>query len=89
MTFYKIGSDLDIKKTKNLLKKEQKPNLDLANFLNIGYYLVVPLLLGAFLGVVIDRSLKTNYWTVVLILLGFVASIYNLYNLTKRAVDKK
>ena len=89
MTFYKIGSDLDIKKTKNLLKKEQKPNLDLANFLNIGYYLFVPLLLGAFLVVVIDRSLKTNYWTVVLILLGFVASIYNLYNLTKRAVDKK
>jgi len=89
MTFYKINSDLKIKKSENFLKKPKKPNLDLANFLNIGYYLLVPLLLGVFLGVLIDRSLKTKYWVVIMIFLGFAASIYNLYSLTKKSENNK
>ena len=89
MSFYKIGSDLKLKESENFLKKPKKSNLDLANFLNIGYYLIAPLLIGVFLGVLIDRSLKTKYWVIVFILFGFIASIYNLYSLTKKAVTKK
>ena len=87
--YYQIGADFKLKKGEKIVKTRKKSNFQLANYLNIGYYLVTPLVLGVFLGVAIDRSLKTKFWTLALILFGFAASIYNLYRLTKKAIDDK
>lgn len=89
MNYYRIGTDFKIKKSEKFTKTTKKPNFQLANYLNIGYYLITPLVLGVFLGVVIDRSLKTKHWTLILIFFGFAASIYNLYRLTKKAIEEK
>ena len=87
--YYQIGADFKIKKSEKIVKTNKKSHFQLANYLNIGYYLVTPLVIGVFLGVAIDRSLKTKYWTLILILFGFAASIYNLYSLTKKATNDK
>lgn len=61
-------------------------NLVLAKSLNIGYYLLTPLLVGVFLGLALDKVFQTRgVFVVILILLGTVSSFYNLYKLTKEA----
>jgi F0F1-type ATP synthase assembly protein I len=89
MTYYQITADFSLKKREKNIKTKKQSYFQLANFLNIGYYLVAPLLIGVFLGALIDRSLKTKYGTIIFILLGFLASLYNLFSLTKKATSKK
>lgn len=61
-------------------------NLVLAKSLNIGYYLLTPLLVGVFLGLALDKVFQTHgVFVVILILLGTISSFYNLYKLTKEA----
>jgi len=63
---------------------KKNDNLLIANSLNIGYYLLTPILLGVFLGLVIDKKFHTQSAGVLTgILLGTVASFYNLIKLTK------
>lgn len=65
-------------------KKRQEPrkkSVDLG-YLNIGYYLVTPIVAGVFLGLGIDYWLKTKPFFVVLFLfLGTLGSFYNLFKL--------
>ncbi len=61
-------------------------NLALAKSLNIGYYLLTPLLAGVFLGLALDSWFNTKgVFVIILILLGTVGSFYNLYKLTQEA----
>ncbi len=54
------------------------------NALNIGFYLLTPLLVGVFLGLFIDSKFHTqSYGVVGGILFGSVASFYNLYTIIK------
>lgn len=63
----------------------KEDNLLLANSLNIGYYLITPLLIGVFFGVVVDRFFDTKpLFTVSLIVCGVIGTFYNLAKLTKR-----
>lgn len=56
----------------------------LVNISNIGYYIITPLLVGVFLGIVIDRWLRLkNIFTLSFIFLGMVAAFYNLYKIYK------
>ena len=65
-------------------KDRQGDNLLIAKYINVGYYLVAPLLMGVFFGFTIDNYFKTNgVVTLVGILLGTVATFYNLLKLTK------
>lgn len=53
--------------------------------MNIGFYIVTPILIGVFLGVTIDRILGTKPGFVIFfICFGTIASFYNLFRLTKR-----
>jgi F0F1-type ATP synthase assembly protein I len=62
----------------------KKSKMDLANSMNIGYYLLTPLLIGVFFGLYLDGRLGTNYLVVIGILIGSIGSIYNLFKLIKQ-----
>lgn len=86
-TFYKIGIDLKIKKVDNDSQIKSKKILDeipLAKSLNIGYYLITPLLVGIFFGFWLDKVLGTKpIFFLLLFSLGVVSSFYNLFKIVK------
>ncbi len=71
----------------NLIEKKKKIN-DLPaglQTMNIGFYIVTPILIGVFLGLTIDRMINTKPgFTIFFICLGTIASFYNLFRLTKK-----
>ncbi len=61
-------------------------NLVLAKSLNIGYYLLTPLLVGVFLGILLDKYFKTQgVFILIFIILGSISSFYNLYKVAKES----
>ncbi|MGB4966196.1 MAG: AtpZ/AtpI family protein [Microgenomates group bacterium] len=61
-------------------------NLTLAKSLNIGYYMLTPLLGGVFLGLLLDKYFKTKgIFVILFIVLGTISSFYNLYKLVKES----
>ena len=88
---YQIDKNFSIINRQNIEKnKKVKKNdsLFIANSLNIGYYLLTPILLGVFLGLIIDKKFNLHSVGVIAgILLGTVASFYNLIKLTKTNAD--
>lgn len=92
--YFEIGHNLEVKpieknnfsqKTKTEKPKQNfKQHFLIAKSLNIGYYLITPLLLGVFFGLLIDNFLKTKpFFTIILIIFGVVASFYNLWKVAK------
>lgn len=82
----------DIKNDKNFdtifvkpFRKEYKlRNQRTPFFYNLGIYFITPLLLGVFLGYQFDRWFKTKpIFILLFILLGTIASFYNLLRLIK------
>lgn len=55
-------------------------------YFNVGLYLIVPLLLGVFLGYYLDKRFHSKpIFTLVGILLGTISTFYNLWKLLKEA----
>lgn len=72
-------------KHSSVKRRDQEPkDFDYTKYLNIGFYLAAPLLIGVFLGVKIDSLFHTKpIFTISFIILGAVATFYNLIRLTK------
>ncbi len=73
---------MKIKKTEAMPQKKQAEDdkIELAKSLNIGYYLITPLLVGVFLGYWIDKILGTKPVFLLLFFgLGIVGAFYNLW----------
>lgn len=52
--------------------------------INVGYSLIIPLLLGVIIGLVLDSRFQSKpVFTVIFILLGAISSFYNLFKLIK------
>lgn len=72
----------------NLTNKKKKKVIDLPmglQTMNIGFYIVTPILIGVFLGLMIDRMINTKPgFTIFFICIGTIASFYNLFRLTKK-----
>lgn len=65
-------------------EKNKKNNFILAFSFNVGYYLLTPLILGVIVGLIIDNKFRTKPWfTLIFILFGLLASLYNLLRITK------
>lgn len=63
--------------------KNQKKYLNPVYF-NVGIYLIVPLLLGTFLGYQLDKWLYTKpMFTVIGICVGLIGLLYNFWKLTQ------
>lgn len=68
------------------MKDENSSFSSLAKYAGLGYYLVTPLLIGVFLGLVVDHFLQTQPICILIgIFLGVGVTFYNLINLTKRS----
>lgn len=56
----------------------------IAEYLNVGFYLIVPLVLGIFLGLYLDGLFQTKpFFVLTAIFLGSLAVFYNLWKLVK------
>ena len=83
---YIIGKGYEIRK-RNKKEKVKKPiynNFLLAKYAGIGYYVGAPLLLGVFLGLLIDNFFKTKpLFIIIFIIIGTIGTFYNLFKTTK------
>jgi F0F1-type ATP synthase assembly protein I len=66
-------------------KKTIKVNNSLlAKNLNLGYYLVTPIIFGVFFGLFLDNRLKTKkLFFIIFFSLGIIGTFYNLYKIYK------
>ncbi|NTU72982.1 AtpZ/AtpI family protein [Candidatus Roizmanbacteria bacterium] len=63
--------------------EKRSSDFDYMRYMNIGFYLMIPLLAGVFGGLFIDNKLHTRPAFVISgIILGAIASLYNLIKLT-------
>lgn len=85
--YFKIDKHGNLKKTSENLKK--KPETKKSFFpdyinINVGYSLVIPILIGVIIGLTLDSRFHSKpVFTVSFIFLGTVLSFYNLFKLIK------
>lgn len=79
---YKVGHDLKIKshEVKEIKKSDKDEKILLAKSLNIGYYLITPLLVGVFFGFWLDNVFRTKpIFLLSFFSLGVIGAFYNLW----------
>ena len=55
------------------------------SYIDVGYSLITPMLVGVFLGLYVDRQLGTKpFCMIALLLLGCILGFYQLFRLTKK-----
>ena len=85
--YLKIDNKLELTKIPTKSKtniKNKNLNFLSINSLNIGAYLITPILLGVFIGYNLDIYLNSKpIFILFFILLGTFSSLYNLFKLTK------
>lgn len=80
---FSIGQSTESKNKKAIEEKSEESSY--AEYFNLGFYLVIPLLVGVFGGILLDNWFQTKpIFTITLILFGSTASFYNLIRLTKK-----
>lgn len=61
-----------------------------AQFANIGFYLITPILIGIFAGKFLDEKFRTGtFYTTILLIFGTISTFYNLYTFIKDATTEK
>lgn len=84
----KIGKDFEIhlRKIKRSLPTAPVQGLSPSpHLLNLGFYLITPLLFGTVFGILADRVLSTKPTGILVgIIFGTVATFYNLFTITKQ-----
>ena len=60
------------------------------SFGTIGLHLVSGIIVGTFIGYMLDNYLKTSPWfTIIFFFLGIIAGFYNMYKDAKRYIEKE
>ena len=84
-----IGKGLNLTKFKPLKPKKKSSFNQLkliSNYLNIGFYLIIPLLASLYIGIKLDNCFKTKpLFTLVFIAIGLVVDFYELRKLIKES----
>lgn len=80
------GSDFDLYPIKKKRDEDaETKSLQSMQYMNMGFFLVTPVLLGVILGLYIDNLLHIRpLATVIFISLGAAASIYNLFRMLEK-----
>ena len=70
-----------MKGEQNLGSSDMKGLGDYAKYFNLVFIMAILIVVGAYGGITLDKTLKTNFpvFSLVGVLLGFVLSIYYLY----------
>ncbi len=88
-TFFEMDKNFKIKEVKKQKKQKKvllKFNFSLANSFNIGYYLITPLVIGVFFGLLVDNFFKSRpIFTLIFLLLGSLGTFYNLWKTVKES----
>lgn len=81
---YHISKSFNLEEESTHKSKEiQRKRFNLT-YLNLGFYLIIPLLLGVFIGINIDNKFKTRpVFTGIFIFLGMIGTFYNLYKIAR------
>ncbi len=81
-----IGEGFKVeRKTVSKKKALKKKGLFALEYVNLGWYIIIPILLFLTLGILISRVLKLGKWVVVLfIFLGVGSSFYNIFKIWKK-----
>jgi len=84
-SFSSINNEGDIEPNKRD-KKERKDVWNIPpEYINLGFYLALPLLLAVFIGPKLDAYFQTGHvFTLLFILFGTISVFYNLYKLYKQ-----
>ncbi|MGB9707338.1 MAG: AtpZ/AtpI family protein [Microgenomates group bacterium] len=78
--FNKIILKKDAKRTKN-----QIDIISLAKSLNFGYYIITPIFLGIFFGLLMDNFFKTGeFYLKLFLFVGIISSFYNFWRFIKQ-----
>lgn len=80
--YFKIGSDFEPQKVESLkIEKKKRKSIPFV-FLNVGFYIITPLLIAVPLGLFLDGKFHTKPGiTLFLIGLGFISTMFNLFRL--------
>lgn len=79
-----VDKDLNVRERVVVKKENKNNNFRSYQYLNIGFYLVAPLLVGIFSGLYLDKRFNTKPFFLFLGLsIGVIGTFYNLYRLTK------
>ena len=80
-----FDSNFNIHKVSGPKKKVEKNNdFNIAKNINIGYYLITPMIFGIFFGLFLDKLLKTGkIFFIILFSVGIIGTFYNLYKIYK------
>ncbi len=83
MANYEFDDNFNLKISKRGFVKQKKgSNLPLVKCLNISYYIITPLIVGVFLGLAIDKILKTeSTFFLIFLALGTFGTFYNMYKI--------
>ena len=81
----KVGSSFDIEPFHRKKKKRTDEKFRLIDAMDLGVYLVVPLLVGLGIGIVLDAQLGTKPICIISgLLLGTVGSFFNLQKIVRQ-----
>jgi F0F1-type ATP synthase assembly protein I len=85
MAHFHVDKSLSIKVSEKKSKEKISENdFLLAKSINMGYYLIVPILVGVFIGVALDKYFKTeSRFAALFLFLGVLSTFYNLFKLVK------
>jgi F0F1-type ATP synthase assembly protein I len=82
--YFKIDKSFDLKEVSKIEKKSVFLKNPLEKYLDIGYYLLIPIIIFLVIGIYFDKFFKTKPFGIIFFLfLGVFSSFYNLYRLTK------
>ena len=85
--YFEIDKRGNLKKTNRNLKKKSKNKKDFFSEyinINVGYSLIIPILIGVIIGITLDNKFHSKpVFIVFFIFLGTVLSFYNLFKLIK------
>lgn len=81
-----IGRDGRLSQSSIKRKKTKTDDRSSISYLNIGFYLITPILVGVFLGSVVDSYFHTRPIFIILFLIvGTIMCFYNLFKVTQDA----
>lgn len=77
--------NFDLYSTEKTVKEDVKEKkINLAKYLNLGYYLIIPIILGILIGKFLDNHLKKEkFFFIIFFSIGVISSFYNLFKIYK------
>lgn len=89
--FFHIDDSLEIAKSypqkRDSIKKDAEKRLEdnntVAKFLNLGYYIITPLIVGIFFGLLLDKALNSTIYVKIFLFVGIAGTFYNLIRIVR------